>query len=204
MQTFGLIVLILVALGFDFTNGFHDAANAVAVSITTRALAPLVALGMAAALNVVGALVSTKVAITVGSGIIATPTGTHGLVVVFAALIGAIAWNLITWWFGLPSSSTHALIGGLIGAALASAGSVNWSGSRRQGDRAHGPLPVDRSRAGLCADARNPLGVSPGETAEGGWILPAGSDSFNGRDGFQSRHPRRTEDHGRHRVSLWW
>jgi PiT family inorganic phosphate transporter len=128
MQTFGLIILILVALGFDFTNGFHDAANAIAVSITTRALSPLVALGMAAALNVVGALVSTKVAITVGSGIIATPTGTHGLVVVFAALIGAIGWNLITWWFGLPSSSTHALIGGLIGAALASSGSVNWSG----------------------------------------------------------------------------
>jgi PiT family inorganic phosphate transporter len=83
---------------------------------------------MAAALNVVGALISTKVAVTVGSGIIATPTGTHGLVVVFAALIGAIAWNLSTWWFGLPSSSTHALIGGLIGAALASSGTVNWSG----------------------------------------------------------------------------
>jgi PiT family inorganic phosphate transporter len=128
MQTLGLVVLILVALGFDFTNGFHDAANAVAVSITTRAIAPLVALGMAAGLNVVGALVSTKVAATVGSGIIATPTGTHGLVVVFAALIGAISWNLITWWFGLPSSSTHALIGGLIGAALASSGTVKWSG----------------------------------------------------------------------------
>lgn len=128
MQTFGLVVLIVVALGFDFTNGFHDAANAVAVSITTRAMAPLAALGMAAGLNVVGALISTKVATTVGNGIIATPSGTHGLVVVFAALIGAIGWNLITWWFGLPSSSTHALIGGLIGAALASAGSVKWSG----------------------------------------------------------------------------
>jgi inorganic phosphate transporter, PiT family len=128
MQTVGLVGLILVALGFDFTNGFHDAANAVAVSITTRAITPLIALGMAAGLNVVGALVSTKVAATVGSGIIATPTGTLGLVVVFAALIGAIAWNLITWWFGLPSSSTHALIGGLIGAAIASSGSVKWSG----------------------------------------------------------------------------
>jgi PiT family inorganic phosphate transporter len=122
------LVLIVVALGFDFTNGFHDASNAVAVSITTRALAPLVALGMAAGLNVVGALVSTKVAATIGSGIIATPTGTHGLVVVFAALIGAIGWNLVTWWLGLPSSSTHALIGGLVGAALASSGSVKWSG----------------------------------------------------------------------------
>ncbi|HTT87775.1 MAG TPA: inorganic phosphate transporter, partial [Acidimicrobiales bacterium] len=128
MRTLGLLVLILVALGFDFTNGFHDAANAVAVSITTRALRPLTALGMAAGLNVVGALVSTKVAATVGSGIIATPVRTQGLVVVFAALVGGIAWNLLTWWFGIPSSSTHALIGGLIGAALASAGTVKWGG----------------------------------------------------------------------------
>ncbi|HEY7138011.1 MAG TPA: inorganic phosphate transporter [Acidimicrobiia bacterium] len=115
-------------MGFDFTNGFHDAANAVAVSITTRALRPLVALAMAAGLNVVGALVSTKVAATVGSGIIETPSGTHGLVVVFSALIGAILWNLFTWWLGLPSSSTHALIGGLVGAALAASVTVKWSG----------------------------------------------------------------------------
>ncbi|HVA10421.1 MAG TPA: inorganic phosphate transporter [Acidimicrobiales bacterium] len=128
MRTLGLVLLILVALGFDFTNGFHDAANAVAVSITTRALRPLTALGMAAGLNVVGALVSTKVAATVGSGIIAAPTGTLGLVVVFSALVGGIAWNLLTWWFGLPSSSTHALIGGLIGAAIGSAGQVKWGG----------------------------------------------------------------------------
>ena len=128
MRTAGLVLLIIVALGFDFTNGFHDSANAVAVSITTKALRPMVALLMAAAFNVVGALVSTKVAATVGSGIIATPAGTHGLVIVFAALIGAIAWNLVTWWFGLPSSSTHALIGGLIGAAIGAANSVHWGG----------------------------------------------------------------------------
>jgi PiT family inorganic phosphate transporter len=128
MRTVGLVFLIVVALGFDFTNGFHDAANAVAVSITTRALRPLVALAMAAGLNVVGALVSTKVAATVGSGIIETPSGTHGLVVVFSALIGAILWNLFTWWLGLPSSSTHALIGGLVGAALAASVTVKWSG----------------------------------------------------------------------------
>jgi PiT family inorganic phosphate transporter len=128
METLGLLVLVLVALGFDFTNGFHDAANAVAVSITTRALRPAVALGMAAGLNVVGALLSTKVAETVGDGIISTPEGTHGLVVVFAALVGAIAWNLLTWRLGLPSSSTHALIGGLIGAAVASATTVKWEG----------------------------------------------------------------------------
>jgi PiT family inorganic phosphate transporter len=128
MVTAGLILLIVVALGFDFTNGFHDAANAVAVSITTRALAPMTALVMAAGLNVVGALISTKVAATVGEGIIETPSGTHGLVVVFSALIGAIVWNLITWRFGLPSSSTHALIGGLVGAALGSSTTVQWTG----------------------------------------------------------------------------
>jgi len=126
MQTLGLIVFIAVAVGFDFTNGFHDAANAVAASITTRAIQPMLALSMAAALNVVGALVSTKVAATVGEGIITIEPGTHGLVVVFSALLGAILWNLITWWFGLPSSSTHALIGGLVGAGVASASVVQW------------------------------------------------------------------------------
>jgi PiT family inorganic phosphate transporter len=126
VTTIGLLVFIGVALAFDFTNGFHDAANAVAVSITTRALRPLTALAMAAVLNVIGAMVSTKVAATIGSGIIAAPSGSHGLVVIFAALIGAIGWNLLTWWFGLPSSSTHALIGGLIGAGLASATTVHW------------------------------------------------------------------------------
>src|SRR5665213_2137111 len=113
MRSIGLVFLILVALGFDFTNGFHDAANAVAVSITTRALRPLVALGLAAGMNVVGALISTKVAATVGKGIITTPQGNNGLAIVFAALIGGIVWNLVTWRVGLPSSSTHALIGGL-------------------------------------------------------------------------------------------
>jgi PiT family inorganic phosphate transporter len=128
MRTAGLIVLIAVALGFDFTNGFHDAANAVAVSITTRALRPATALGMAAGLNVVGALISTKVAATVGEGIVSPPQGTHGLVIVFAALIGGITWNLLTWWLGLPSSSTHALIGGLVGAALGASSTVKWRG----------------------------------------------------------------------------
>jgi PiT family inorganic phosphate transporter len=126
MRTAGLILFIAVALGFDFTNGFHDAANAIAVSITTRALRPLTALMMAAAMNVVGALVSTKVAATVGQGIITTPSGSHGLAIIFAALLGAICWNLITWWLGLPSSSTHALIGGLVGAGLASSLGVQW------------------------------------------------------------------------------
>lgn len=125
MGTAGLLLFIVVALGFDFTNGFHDAANAVAASIATRAIRPATALIMAAGLNVVGALISTKVAATVGEGIITTDTGTHGLVIVFSALLGAIAWNLITWWFGMPSSSTHALIGGLVGAGVASSSTVH-------------------------------------------------------------------------------
>jgi PiT family inorganic phosphate transporter len=124
----GIIAIIAVALIFDYTNGFHDAANAIATSVSTRALTPRAALLLAAVMNLFGAVVATGVAQTVGKGIIEAPEGTHGLVVVFSALIGAITWNLITWYFGLPSSSSHALIGGLIGAALASAGTVKWNG----------------------------------------------------------------------------
>jgi inorganic phosphate transporter, PiT family len=123
-----VVVIVCVALAFDYTNGFHDSANAIATSVSTRALTPRVALVMAAVMNVVGALISTKVAATIGKGIIAPPSGRSGLLVVLSALLGAIAWNLITWWLALPSSSSHALIGGLVGAALASAQSVKWSG----------------------------------------------------------------------------
>jgi PiT family inorganic phosphate transporter len=123
-----VIVIVVVALAFDYTNGFHDAANAIAVAVSTKALTPRTALALAAVMNLIGALISTKVAATVGSGIIAPPAGSGGLQVVFAALVGAIAWNLITWYFGLPSSSSHALIGGLVGAALAAAESVKWMG----------------------------------------------------------------------------
>ena len=123
-----VVVIIAVALGFDFTNGFHDSANAIATSISTKALTPRVALVMAAVANIVGALISTEVAKTIGSGIIATPQGRSGLVLVLSALLGAILWNLGTWYFGLPSSSSHALIGGLVGAALAASESVQWQG----------------------------------------------------------------------------
>jgi inorganic phosphate transporter, PiT family len=123
-----IIVVVVVALGFDYTNGFHDAANAIATSVSTRALAPRTALIMAAVMNLAGAFLGTSVASTVGSGIIEAPVGTPGLVVVLAALIGAIVWNLVTWYVGMPSSSSHALIGGLVGAGLASAGTVKWSG----------------------------------------------------------------------------
>lgn len=121
------VIVILIALAFDYTNGFHDAANAIATSVSTRALTPRAALLMAAVMNLVGALLGTSVATTIGSGIITPPSGIEGIVVVFAGLLGAIAWNLITWWKGLPSSSSHALIGGLTGAGVASATTVHWS-----------------------------------------------------------------------------
>jgi PiT family inorganic phosphate transporter len=128
VELVAIIVVIAVAVGFDYTNGFHDAANAIATSVSTRALTPRAALLMAAVANVVGAFLGTSVASTVGSGIIDTPVGEGGLVVVLAALVGAIVWNLVTWYFGMPSSSSHALIGGLVGAAIASAGTVKWAG----------------------------------------------------------------------------
>ncbi len=119
--TFALVgSIIAIALVFDYTNGFHDAANAIATAVGSKALSPRVALAIAALGNLAGAFISTSVAGTVGSGIIAPPSGTSGLLVVLAGLVGAIAWNLITWWFGLPSSSSHALIGGLAGAMIAS------------------------------------------------------------------------------------
>ncbi|MCG5216929.1 inorganic phosphate transporter [Streptosporangium sp. KLBMP 9127] len=123
-----VIGVIVVALVFDYTNGFHDAANAIATSVSTRALTPRAALFMAAAMNFLGAHLGVAVAQTVGTGIIDPPSGPHGLVIVGSGLIGAIVWNLITWYFGLPSSSSHALIGGLIGAALSASALVHWDG----------------------------------------------------------------------------
>lgn len=123
-----VIAIIAVALIFDYTNGFHDAANAIATSVATKALTARTALVVAALGNLVGAFLSEGVAKTVGKGIISVDTSHGGLTVVMAALLGAITWNLITWWFGLPSSSSHALIGGLVGAALAGAQAVQWDG----------------------------------------------------------------------------
>ena len=122
-----LVLVVVVALGFDFTNGFHDTANAVATSVSTRALTPRMAVLVASLANLAGAFVTTAVAATVGKGIIDTGLATDKTVL--AALFGAITWNLITWWLGLPSSSSHALIGGLIGAALVQSGSdgVEWN-----------------------------------------------------------------------------
>lgn len=122
-----LLIVIVTALAFDFTNGFHDTANAMATSIATGALRPRVAVALSAALNLVGAFLSVAVAATVAKGIVRLDAvGGQGLIViVFAGLVGGILWNLLTWLFGLPSSSSHALFGGLIGATLAALG---WSG----------------------------------------------------------------------------
>ena len=115
-----LVIVVATALAFDFTNGFHDTANAVATSISTRALAPKTAVSLAAVLNFVGAFMSLAVAATVAKGIVDADIVTPEIV--FGGLIGAIAWNLLTWYYGLPSSSSHALIGGVVGSAIAAAG----------------------------------------------------------------------------------
>ncbi|MEO3786990.1 inorganic phosphate transporter [Actinocorallia sp. B10E7] len=125
VETFALVAVVGIALGFDYTNGFHDAANAIATSVSTRALTPRAALLMAAIMNLLGAFVGVGVAKTIAD-ILPDLQGLSGLGVVFAALAGAIIWNLITWWFGLPSSSSHALIGGLVGAGVAAATTVGW------------------------------------------------------------------------------
>ena len=128
MDWLPVAIVIALAMGFNYTNGFHDAANAIATSISTRALTPRIAVGMAAVFNLFGAFIGTKVAATVGTGLIDPPSGIIGLIIVGSALIGATAWNLLTWLKGLPSSSSHALFGGMVGASLAAGTTVLWKG----------------------------------------------------------------------------
>jgi PiT family inorganic phosphate transporter len=123
-----VLAVVAAAMAFDYTNGFHDAANAIATSVSTRALTPRAALVVAALGNLVGSYLGQNVAATVRSSMVTLPVGTASLAVVFAGVLGAIAWNLITWYFGLPSSSSHALLGGLVGATLfATGGVVHWA-----------------------------------------------------------------------------
>src|SRR3954470_12649755 len=114
-------LVVAVALTFDFTNGFHDTANAMATTVATGALRPRIAVAVAAVLNFVGAFISLKVAATIAGGIV-DADAIQSTTVIFGGLVGAIVWNLTTWWFGLPSSSSHALIGGIIGSTIAAAG----------------------------------------------------------------------------------
>ena len=118
--TLMLVAVIILAVFFDYINGFHDTANAIATSVATRALHPRQAIAMATVFNFVGAFAGTAVAKTIGSGLVEEQTTTQA--VVMAALLGAITWNLVTWWLGLPSSSSHALIGGLLGSTLVASG----------------------------------------------------------------------------------
>ena len=197
-------VVIVVALFFSYTNGFHDAANAIATSVSTRAWTPRAALLMAAAMNIIGAMMGTAVAKTVGSGIIeikgyaesTTPEMQQkGLVIILAALLGACIWNLITWWFGLPSSSSHALIGGMVGAGLLSGTTVFWEGIM---DRVIIPMfasPIIGFIIGYIAmKVVLWLGaVSPHDAS-----LPRRAALLVGGHGPGSRHPGRAEDDGHH------
>src|SRR4249920_1362381 len=123
-----VLLVVFVALAFEFINGFHDTANSIAMGVSTRALTPRTALALAAMMNLIGALVGTAVAKTISSGLVYNQFVTTATTI--TALSGAIIWNLVTWWFGLPSSSSHALVGGVVGAALAASngnfGAVVW------------------------------------------------------------------------------
>lgn len=122
-----IILVIVLALAFDFVNGFHDTANAIATCVSTRAVSPAVAIIMSAVLNFAGAMISTGVAKTIGGDIVQSASMVNEVVII-AALIGAITWNLITWWFGMPSSSSHALVGGIIGSVIISVGFMGLNG----------------------------------------------------------------------------
>ncbi|MGQ9587975.1 MAG: anion permease [Thermoplasmata archaeon] len=136
MDVFGVsalaAIIVFMTLGFDFVNGFHDSANSIATVVATKVLSPLAAVSMAAIFNFVGIVVGQEVAKTVGKGIVNTDiVWEYGIELVFCAVAGAIIWDLITWWFGIPTSSSHALVGGLIGAggAVAAFDAIVWGGT---------------------------------------------------------------------------
>src|SRR4051812_35495519 len=147
-----LVLVVATALAFDFTNGFHDTANVVATSISTKAMPPRIAVGYASVLNFVGAFLSLQVAATVASGIV--EAGGVTLTVVFAGLVGAIIWNIVTWYAGLPSSSSHALIGGVVGSTLAAHGT-----SAVEGDGLLGKVIVPALVAPVLAFTIAGLGI---------------------------------------------
>ena len=122
-----IFIVIALALIFDFVNGFHDTANAIATCVSTRAVPPAVAIIMSAVLNFAGAMISTGVAKTIGGDIVQSASMVNEVIII-AALAGAIIWNLITWWFGMPSSSSHALVGGIMGAVIFSVGFMGLNG----------------------------------------------------------------------------
>lgn len=178
-----LALVVITALGFDFTNGFHDTANAMATSIATRALAPKTAVLLSGILNLVGAFLSVQVALTVTNAVVkiqssdGTPKpdlladgGMALLLIVLAGLIGGIIWNLLTWLLGLPSSSSHALFGGLVGATVAGLGwsGVNWNGNGSKLDGVVGKLIY---QATLDEPADSDIARVSARLAAGGWPL---------------------------------
>ena len=157
---FGVVVVILVALGFDYVNGFHDAANSIATVVSTRVLSPRMAVAWAAFFNFIAFLVfGTHVATTIAKDVVVQDALSIG--VVFAGLVGAIVWDLITFWFGLPTSSSHALVGGMAGAAVA-AGRLGRAGLRRhpQDRRLHRAVAAGRPRARHDDDDHRVVGCS--------------------------------------------
>ena len=192
-----MIAVVLTALVFDFTNGFHDTANAMATSIATGALRPRVAVLLAGVLNLVGAFLSVQVALTISSGLVDEARITPE--VIFGGLVGAILWNLLTWLLGLPSSSSHALFGGLIGATWVFAGSSAINLSTVVG-KVLVPLALSPIVAGVVALTATPVAyrlAARGDrrTAHPGLPGGAGRVGLDGRPG--ARHQRRAEDHGR-------
>lgn len=156
------LIVLFAALAFEYINGFHDAANAIATVVSTKVLTPRQAIALAACFNLLGALLGTAVASTIGKGLVDTSHIT--MITIFSGLMGAIVWNLITWWLGLPSSSSHALIGGLCGAALASA-QGDWSVLTWSATNAHG------AAVGLWPKVVLPMFTSPLVGFFGGALL---------------------------------
>ena len=200
MEDLTLVAVVVVALFFDFTNGFHDTANSIATSVSTRALSPRAAVLSAAVLNVLGAFVSLAVASTIASGIVDPDAIT--LNVVLAGLVGAITWNLVTWYLGLPSSSSHALIGGVLGSSVAAAGwsVVNWEGLK---DKVLIPSLI-APFAGLFIAAALMIAItwvirrrSPGHRQP---RLPAAPARLGRLRRVHARHERCPEDDGDHRA----
>ena len=195
-----LWAVVAVALFFDFTNGFHDTANSIATSVSTKALSPRAAVASAAVLNFAGAFVSIEVAATIAKGIVDQEVIT--LDVVMAGLVGAITWNLITWFVGLPSSSSHALIGGMVGSAMAAGGSdvVQWDGIK---DNVLIPsliapfLGVAIAFVLIVVITRFIARRAP---VEGEPRLPARTARLGGVRRLHARNERRTEDDGDHRA----
>src|ERR671931_289423 len=180
-----LVVVVATAVVFDFTNGFHDTANAMATSIATRALRPRVAVALCAALNFAGAFLSIKVAATISQGIV--DQGVLDRRALFAALVGAIAWNLLTWAAGLPSSSSHALIGGLIGAALVAVGTYVAYRTRQRDPTDQTARAYRFGQIGTASlvslahgtnDAQKTMGVITLALVAHGTLHQAGADNF--------------------------